>query len=281
MPFAGAVTAVIAVLVGLPALRVPGPLPGREHPGLRLCSCRRGAGHPLLDRARRGQDAVHRTAQPPVHAHRRPDASSGSSLASARVLRLVLAGRAGAVGRHGPGVARPGRGPPADGRPGQRDRGRRPWASRWPGPSCWPSPSRASWPATPACAWPSPPSGSPPPPSTRPSPSWSSRWWSSGGWAPSTGPCSGPSTWWASRPSSAPPDHPVPHQRHRSAGLHPLPARGPGRPAPPLRRPGHPGPRAAAVPTGHPVRTGPGTGDGPDRPGGPDGVEPIVGTVAR
>ena len=34
--FAGAVTAVVAVVVGLPALRVRGPLPGREHPGLRL-----------------------------------------------------------------------------------------------------------------------------------------------------------------------------------------------------------------------------------------------------
>ncbi len=46
------------------------------------------------------------------------------------------------------------------------------------------------------------------------------------------------------------PDHPVPDQRARPAGLHPLPARGAGRAAPPARRPGDRGRRAAAVEPG-------------------------------
>ena len=48
-------------------------------------------------------------------------------------------------------------------------------------------------------------------------------------------------------------DHPVPDQRPRAAGLHPLPSGRPGRTAPPLRRPGHrrhraPGPGPAWPP---------------------------------
>ena len=60
MPFAGAVTAVIAVLVGPARPAGAGPLPGREHPGLQPLVHGVGAGHPVLDRAPGRPAAVHR-----------------------------------------------------------------------------------------------------------------------------------------------------------------------------------------------------------------------------
>ncbi len=79
MPFAGAVTAVIAVLVGLPALRVRGLYLAVSTLAFSLWFMGSVLATPCWNLPLVGKSHVHGPAQPPVDPDRRPRASSGSS----------------------------------------------------------------------------------------------------------------------------------------------------------------------------------------------------------
>ena len=73
MPFAGAVTAVIAVLVGLPALRVRGLYLAVSTLAFALWFMGSVLATPCWTLPVLDKSHVHRTAQPPVHPHRQPE----------------------------------------------------------------------------------------------------------------------------------------------------------------------------------------------------------------
>ena len=157
LPFAGVVTAVVAVLVGLPALRVRGLYLAVSTLGFALLHADDGAGHPVLDRC----PLVHTTRCAPACPTRsrrcsRAPTLFGLVLSLERAFAWFSLAVLVVVGPDGQGVARPRRRPPPGRGARQRDGGRRPPASRSCAPSSWPSRCRASWPATPGCASPSP-----------------------------------------------------------------------------------------------------------------------------
>ena len=113
LPFAGAVTAVVAVAVGLPGPAGPRPLPGRLHPRLRPVDAGVGAGHAVLDRPAHRQAGVHRPAQPGLHLDRPARRSSGSASTPQRAFAWFSLGVLVRLGAHGPGLAGPRHRPPA------------------------------------------------------------------------------------------------------------------------------------------------------------------------
>ena len=96
-----------------------GPLPRRDHAGLRHLHAERGDGDAVHHRARHQQDALHRIAQPRLHLHQ-PAQPVRPQPVVAALLRLVLAGRAAGVDLHRADLARPWGGPEVRRRPGQR-----------------------------------------------------------------------------------------------------------------------------------------------------------------
>ncbi len=238
LPFAGAVTAVVAVVIGLPALRVRGLYLAVSTLAFSLWLMGPVLATTCWTVPRARQAALHRPPQPAVDADRAAEHLRDRSRVRAR-LRLVLPRRPGPLRVDGPAVARPGGRASTDRRYGttSREPGRR--ASRSRVPSCWPSPCRGSSPATPGSVWRSPPSASRRAPSTRPTRCSSSRWWSSAASTRSPGRCS------ARVYLVGPPgdlrhhaDDPVPHQRARAPRVHPLSPGRPGRAHAPTRRPG-------------------------------------------
>ena len=161
LPFAGVVTAVVSVLVGPHRAAHPGPLPGRQHAGVRPVHADVGARHLVLDGAARAPRDLLRAPRPAIHAHLPADAARAGAVVGAG-LRLVLARgarrcRSSWCGCGATGASPDGSSPCAT----TRWRRARP-ASPWCGRSSWPSPCRGSSPATPGCASPSPPSASAP-----------------------------------------------------------------------------------------------------------------------
>ena len=157
MLYGGAVTALVAILVGLPALRMPGLFLAVTTLAFALFMQNAVLATPCFT-----VPGIHKTLctglPNPAYTFIARPSLFGISLSLAAVLRLVLARRAAAVRLHGADLARQGRGAAPRRRARQRAGARRPWASRSCAPSCWPSGCRGSWPATPACASPSPPS---------------------------------------------------------------------------------------------------------------------------
>ena len=99
MLYGGLVTAVVAILVGLPALRMPGLFLAVTTLGLRDLHAERGDGYALHHGPRHQQDALHRAAQPRVHL-RRPTQAVRSQPGLPALFRLVLPGRAAGVDLH-------------------------------------------------------------------------------------------------------------------------------------------------------------------------------------
>ena len=122
-PLAGAATALVSILVGLTALRIRGLYLAVSTLGFALFMQTSVLATPCFT-----LPLIHRTdllgaAQPRVD----PDLPAVVLRAQPVVgtgLRLVLPRRPRPVGAHGPGLARPGRGPPAHRRARQRDRRR-------------------------------------------------------------------------------------------------------------------------------------------------------------
>ena len=84
LPLAGAVTAVVAVLVGLTALRIRGLYLAVSTLGFALFMQTSVLATPCWTVPARPQARLHRAAQPPVHADRRGPRCSGSGLSSER-----------------------------------------------------------------------------------------------------------------------------------------------------------------------------------------------------
>ena len=203
LPFAGVVTGLVSVLVGLTALRIRGLYLAVSTLGFALFMQTA-----VLATSCWTVPLIHKThllgaPRPPVHVDLAAHTVRTGPDVGAR-LRLVLARPCSSSPSSWCGCGVTGASPAGSSRCATTRWQRARPASPSSAPSSWPSPCRGSWPATPGCASPSPPNGSAPTPSTPPCRSWWSRWSSSAGSTPSPVPCSAPSTWWACPPSSGP-----------------------------------------------------------------------------
>ena len=122
MLYGGAVTAVVAILVGLPALRMPGLFLAVTTLAFAIFMQNAVLATPCFTRARHQQDALHRACPTPAYTFVNRPTPLRHQPGLAALVRLVLARRAAAVHLHGADLARPGRGAPAGRRARQRAR---------------------------------------------------------------------------------------------------------------------------------------------------------------
>ena len=147
----GAVTAVVAVLVGLPALRLPGLFLAVTTLAFAILMQSAVLATPCIT-VPASQDAVHRASLPGLHLLNRPTLFGSASLRSARSPGSPSPSFSCRSSWCGCGATKAW---PAGWWPcGTTRSGRPPWASRSCAPSCSPSACRASSPATPGCASP-------------------------------------------------------------------------------------------------------------------------------